>query len=232
MKIEESWMGLDWLSDARSLLEWMTLLGNKSAIMLVRHSERLVNLNPSDTLKAELTPTGHEMAIEFGRRLPRRRKITLLHSPNIRTTQTAERIAEGVANAGGTLSEISYVDILWGPESDYLQFSALLEEHGFPEVYRRWIKGKIPQDVFEPIDQFVKRFTPYTIDRLENMEPNSIDVLITHDLVIDIAQRKFLNIDTDTEWFDVPFLSGLGFTKTDDIIIGRYRGLDYPLTKL
>ena len=232
MKIGNSWTGLEWLSDARSLLEWTVQLEDKPVMLLVRHSERPINLSPSDTLKAELTPTGHEMAIEFGRRLPRGKKITLLHSPNVRTTQTAERIAEGVADIGGKVSSISSMDILWGPESDYFKFSTLLEEHGFPEVYRRWIDGQIPPDVFEPIDQFVERFATSTIKRMENTESNSLEVLVSHDIVIDIAQRRFLKIETSAEYFDIPFLGGLGFTKTDDTILGRHRGSDFPLAVL
>jgi broad specificity phosphatase PhoE len=169
------------------------------------------------------------MAIEFGRRLPIGKKVTLLHSPNIRTTQTAERIAEGVVENGGIVSHISSVDVLWGPESDYHQFASLLEEHGFPEVYRRWIRGEIPPEVFEPIDRFVERFTPHTITRLANAEPDSVEVLVTHDLVVDIAQRKFLGINTNADCFDIPFLGGLGFTKTANRIVGRYNSSDFPL---
>lgn len=229
MNSNDSWTSLEWLSDARSLLEWTAHLGTQPTTLLVRHSERIVDLSPSDTLKAELTPAGHEMAIEFGRRLPKGKKVTLLHSPNIRTTQTAERMAEGIADSGGTVSSVVSMDVLWGPESDYFQFASLLKKHGFPEIYRRWINGEIPPSVFEPIDQFVERFASCTITRLENAEPNTIEVIVTHDLVIDIAQRKFLAISTDADSFDIPFLGGVGFTKTDDKIIGRYNGSNYSL---
>jgi broad specificity phosphatase PhoE len=229
MNSHDNWDKFEWLSDARSLLEWVSQLGDSPSSLLVRHSERLVNLNPSDTLKAELTPAGHEMAREFGRRLPKGKTVSLFHSPNIRTTQTAERITEGVAETGGTVSEIIPMDILWGPNSDYYRFAALLKEHGFPEVYRRWMNGEIPPDVFEPIDQYIERFSPCIIDRLEKTKPDSIDVLITHDLVIDIAQRKFMEINTDAGNFDIPFLGGLGFARTDGRIIGRHDGSDFPL---
>lgn len=230
MDSSDRWISLEWLSDARSLIEWSTQLGNRPAILLVRHSERLVNLSPSDTIKAELTPTGHEMAIEFGRSLPHGKKIALFHSPNIRTTQTAQRIAEGIVDIGGTVPHISSLDILWGPESDYSQFALLLNEYGFPEVYRRWINGKIPPDVFEPADRFITRLIPYSIGRLENTIPDSIEVLVTHDLVIDIVQRKFLGINTGAENFDIPFLGGLGFSKSDGIILGHHNGQNYPPT--
>ncbi|MHA1636609.1 MAG: histidine phosphatase family protein [Candidatus Thorarchaeota archaeon] len=229
MDSTDRWTDLEWLVDARSLIEWTTQLGNIPTILLVRHSERLVNLSPSDTLKAELTPTGHEMAIAFGRNLPQGKKITLLHSPNIRTKQTAERIAEGILDTGGSSPHISSSDILWGPESDYSKFASLLNEHGFPEVYRRWINGNISPDVFEPMDQFIKRLIPYSIDRLELAKPDSIEVLVTHDLVIDIAQRKFLGINTGADNFDIPFLGGLGFSKSDGIIQGYHKGQNYPL---
>jgi broad specificity phosphatase PhoE len=169
------------------------------------------------------------MAIEFGRRLPRGKEITLLHSPNIRTTQTAERIAEGVTDIGGTVSHISPMDILWGPVSDYYRFNRLLQEHGYPEVYRRWLKGGIPPEVFEPIDKYGKRFNHSILNRLAKADSATYEVLITHDLVIDIVQRTFLGINTDAEWFDIPFLGGLGFTKIDGRIGGRHKGSDFPL---
>ena len=54
-------------------------------------------------------------------------------------------------------------------------------------------------------------------------------MLVTHDLVVDIAQRKFLNICTDESHFAIPFLGGLGFTRTAGGITGRYNGSDYQL---
>ena len=111
MNSNYSWDKLEWLSDARSLLDWVVEFENSPAALLVRHSERLVNLSPSDTLKAELTPVGHEMAREFGRRLPKEKKVTLLHSPNIRTKQTAERIAEGVEEKGGKTGAYEIVGV-------------------------------------------------------------------------------------------------------------------------
>ena len=128
------------------------------------------------------------------------------------------------------IAQISSADMLWGPESDYSQFASLLNEHGFPEVYRRWINGKISPDVFESMDRFITRFIPYSIGRLEKAKPDSIEVLVTHDLVIDIAQRKFLGINTGAENFDIPFLGGLGFSKSDGIIQGYHNGHNYPLT--
>ena len=98
MNPADEWASIDWLSDARALVEWVNNLEHASLI-IIRHSERLVNLSPNETLKAELTPVGHQMAKEFGRRLPINKQITVLHSPNIRTTQTAERISEGVIDA-------------------------------------------------------------------------------------------------------------------------------------
>jgi broad specificity phosphatase PhoE len=109
----DSWDSLEWLSDARGLLEWIPQLGTKPAVLLLRHSERRVGLSVIDALEVELTPVGHEIAQEFGRRLPKGKKITLLHSPHIRTTQTAERIAEGVSDNGGTISHLASMDILW-----------------------------------------------------------------------------------------------------------------------
>ena len=80
------------------------------------------------------------------------------------------------------------------------------------------------------MDRFIKRFIPYSIGRLETAKPDSIEVLVTHDLVIDIAQRKFLGINTGAVNFDIPFLGGLGFSKSDGLIQGYHNGQNYPLT--
>ena len=121
------------------------------------------------------------------------------------------------------------MDILWGPESNYSKFASLLSEFGFPEVYRRWINGNIPNEVFEPLDRFFERFLPHTLGRLYEAEPNSLEIHVTHDLVIDIAQRKFLGINTESDSFDIPFLGGLGFVKTEGIVQGYHKQENYPL---
>ena len=228
MSLDNEWASYDWLSDARTLVKWVNDLDSPSLI-IIRHSERLVNLSPSDTLKAELTQVGHQMAIEFGRRLSTNKQITILHSPNIRTTQTAERISEGVLDAGGSIIRKEKLDILWGLESDYSKFASLLSEYGFSEVYSRWINEQIPDEVFEPIDHFFERFLPHTLGRLSKAEPNSLEIHVTHDLVIDIAQRKFLGINMESDYFDIPFLGGLGFVKTEGAVQGYHRQEYYPL---
>jgi len=228
MNPADEWNSYDWLSEARTLVEWVNNLESASMI-IIRHSERLVNLSPSETLKAELTPVGHQMAKEFGRRLSTNKQVTILHSPNIRTTQTAERISEGVMDAGGVVIHKEKLDILWGPESDYSRFEALLSEFGFPEVYRRWIHGQIPTEIFEPLDQFFKRFLPHTLGRLSKADPDSLEIHVTHDLVIDIAQRKFLGIKTESDYFDIPFLGGLGFTKMKGAVKGYHKQEHLPL---
>ena len=228
MNSSDEWSSYEWLSEARNLVRWVNTLKHASLI-LIRHSERLVNLSPSETLKAELTQVGHQMAKEFGRRLPTNKPITILHSPNIRTTQTAERISEGVVDAGGSIIRQEKLDILWGPESDYSKFASLLTEFGFSEVYSRWINGLIPNEVFEPIDHFFERFLPHTLGRLSKAESNALEIHVTHDLVIDIAQRKFLGINTEYNYFDIPFLGGLGFVKTEGAVQGYHRQEYYPL---
>ena len=78
MNPDNEWTSHDWLSDARTLVKWVNNL-EYASLILIRHSERLVNLSPSETLNAELTPVGHQMAIEFGRRLPTNKQITILN---------------------------------------------------------------------------------------------------------------------------------------------------------
>ena len=82
---------------------------------------------------------------------------------------------------------------------------------------------------YEPLDEFLGRFTSYIINRLEKVEPDSVEVIITHDIVIDIIQRKFLGIVTGAYNLNIPFLGGLGFTKRNGKIIGRCKGSDFPL---
>ncbi|MHA1480020.1 MAG: histidine phosphatase family protein [Candidatus Thorarchaeota archaeon] len=228
MNSADEWSSYEWLSEARNLVRWVNTLKPPSLI-LIRHSERLVNLSPSATIKAELTKVGHQMAKEFGRRLPTNKQIIILHSPNIRTTQTAERISEGVVDAGGSIIRQEKLDILWGPESDYSKFASLLTEFGFSEVYSRWINGLIPNEVFEPIDHFFERFLPHTLGRLSKAESNTLEIHVTHDLVIDIAQRKFLGINTESNYFDIPFLGGLGFVKIESTVQGYHKQENYPL---
>ena len=85
------------------------------------------------------------------------------------------------------------------------------------------------KEVFEPIEQYIKRFVPPTLDRLKVTKPNSVHIIVTHDLVIDIAQRKFLGVNTGADDFDIAFLGGLGLAIIDGVIRGYQNGQEVPL---
>ena len=72
MVSEHEWNTLDWLEEARSLLDWLSTLDSGPVLLMVRHSERLEDLDVSSTMGAELTDFGHKIALEFGRKLPKR----------------------------------------------------------------------------------------------------------------------------------------------------------------
>jgi phosphohistidine phosphatase SixA len=105
MNSEYKWETVDWLRDARQLVDWVNGQAGSRVMLMIRHSHRLVNRGFQASLTAELTPIGHETSVEFGRRLPTDRPVSIFYSPHIRTEQTAERIAEGAYSHGTDCGE-------------------------------------------------------------------------------------------------------------------------------
>lgn len=217
--MSESWDSASWLREAKSLLRWIKEREDSPTMLMIRHSERLEDLDVMGTVKAELTDGGHALAIDFGKRLPREKNAIVFHSPHIRTTQTAERIIEGLKGVGGNALLGGKVRVLLGAPGNVERFVAIAEEIGFDEFYHRWANGSMDEETIMPLDEYLESLIPETFMRLAKARSNILQIHVTHDIVVAAARRAFLELDSDSG-LAVPFLSGFAITKTAN----GYRG--------
>jgi broad specificity phosphatase PhoE len=220
---EREWNVIDWLEEAQSLLEWLDTLDSGPVLLMIRHSERPEDIDVPTTIQIDLTESGHDLAVEFGKRLSKNWRTTIFHSPHIRTTQTAERIAEGLQGAGGNLFEIERLNVLLGGRGDIEKIVTLAHNIGFSEFYWRWKRNEIPTETIEPIDDYLKRLTQHVSDRFSKADTNDLHIHVTHDIVIAASRMIYLVLPTD-EGLVVPFLGGYGIARYDQALVGFKSG--------
>ncbi len=209
MNSEYEWETVGWLRDARQLVDWVNGQADNRIMLMIRHSHRLVNRGFQASLTAELTPIGHETSVEFGRRLPTDRPVSIFYSPHIRTEQTAERIAEGFSESGGDLVLMKELGILLGANADPGKYAAFAGEIGWSRTYQLWSKDMIPEDTIERMTAYTQRLHPHTLERLAEDSRNSLHIHVTHDMVVAACRWTYLVIKSDPG-LDVQFLGGFG----------------------
>jgi broad specificity phosphatase PhoE len=223
MNIKHEWETIDWLGDARQLVNWVNDQAGNSVMLMIRHSHRLVNRGFQASMTAELTAIGHETSIEFGRRLPIDRPVSIFYSPHIRTEQTAERIAEGLSDSGGNLVLMKELGILLGANADPMKYAAFAGEIGWAQTYHLWSKDMIPEDTLERMKAYGQRLHPYTLEPLAEDDRDSLHIHVTHDMVVAACRWTYLTIKNDPG-LDVQFLGGFGVVRADDAFSGFVDG--------
>ena len=223
MNIKHEWETIDWLRDAQQLVDWVNDQAGNSVMLMIRHSHRLVNRGFQASMTAELTPIGHDTSVEFGRRLPADRPVSIFYSPHIRTEQTAEGIAEGLSDGGGNLVLMKELGILLSANADPMKYAAIAGEIGWARTYQLWSKDTIPEDTIEKMDAYTQRLLPYTLEKLAEDNDDSLYIHVTHDMVVAACRWKYLTIKNDPG-LDVQFLGGFGIVGADDAFRGFVNG--------
>ena len=226
--MSQDWEQTNWLADAKSLLGWVKRTCDSPTMIMIRHSERLEDLDVQGTIRAELTDLGHRMAIEFGENLPSGRPIIIFHSPHVRTTQTAERILQGTGSKAGDAKLGGKQKVLLGAPGNIERFVAIAERIGFAEFYHRWADGTMDESTILPLNDYLERLIPATIRRLVEAGENVLHIHVTHDIVVAAAKQAFLDLDDDAG-LQIPFLGGFGIAKTESGYIGFIQGEEKQL---
>jgi len=223
MNSGHEWGTVEWLRDARLLVDWVNGQAGNRVMLMIRHSHRLVNRGFQASLTAELTPIGHETSVELGQRLPTDRPVSIFYSPHIRTEQTAERIAEGLSESGGDLVLMKELGILLGANADPRKYAAYAGEIGWPRTYQLWSRDMISEDTIERMKAYTQRLHPHTLERLAEDSRDSLHIHVTHDMVVAACRWMYLTIKSDSG-LDVQFLGGFGIVGADDAFRGFVGG--------
>jgi broad specificity phosphatase PhoE len=174
---------ISWGKPAAQLLtQCKTLVDNKPAVMIIRHSERANIEKPSEVRAAGLTETGREAARVFGQLLPENRRIRLYHSPVSRCRETAECILEGAVESGKEAELLGGLGILEGPRSDFEKFSECLIRD-WPNSINFWLSGRYHSSMVESSLDYSKRASlELGLDR--GVDSGDLVLYVAHDLPI------------------------------------------------
>jgi broad specificity phosphatase PhoE len=211
----DKWLELEWLEDARNLIDWAKDVESENQVILfVRHSHRLHSDDQNKLLHMKLTPLGHEMAKQFGQHLPNRGVLEVFHSEHPRCVETAQGIVEGyksnnqIALIGGAIRE------LLGPLV-HTSIGDELIDFGIDGFINKWAKGKFPLSQIERLEDYGTRLWEKTVLQVNVAKKAKLLVHVSHDLVLMSMRRAVLGVEAMKEnW--IPFLGGFGLTKIDD----------------
>lgn len=175
---------LEWSREARGLMEQIrTIQNGNNAMLFLRHSHRLDGKSWEEIRQLRLTDIGKQAAIEFGEQLPRDKQIRLYYSPIERCKETAECLAIGIKNNGGSVQEIKEMRIL----GEYLG-----NGDGIGELFTRdrkqfvnyWAANHYPPQIIEPLGDYSKRTAEITWKVHQSAQKHALDIFITHDTTI------------------------------------------------
>ena len=222
-KLDE-WSNLGWLADARRLVDWTNHQDIGHPVMLViRHSHREQSTDVHELREKRLTELGHRMAFQFGKRLEKQRDIEIFYSSHPRCHETAQDIAESCNAKGDQARLISDLRVLLGPKGSGGSISAEMMKIGGPEFIKKWIQGKWTNEIIWPVEEFREAFTKEIMGRFYSASENTLQIHVTHDLVLMITKYFLFGVTPSREnW--TPFLGGFGVAMTDDQPVGYESG--------
>ncbi|MHA1937324.1 MAG: histidine phosphatase family protein [Candidatus Thorarchaeota archaeon] len=207
------WNMQGWLADARNLIVWSNSIETQAPLMLlVRHSHRVAIRTLSEMSDTGITTLGKAMAFEFGLRLPARESVKILHSPIPRCKQTANEIARGITQEGGNVQSVKSNDLLLGPVVTDMQIWNEVGEDGVrvASFVTSWERGVFGKGI-EPFEEFSKRLTRGTLNKLKSMDPGSLHIYVTHDLFL-MGARRTLHSEEAHINQRPPYLGGYGLS--------------------
>jgi broad specificity phosphatase PhoE len=204
------------------------LAQRRPVALVLRHAERFPVRDLTNPLDALLTEQGKADSIDFGRDISGLAPLTLFHSPVERCRQTAEGIAHGVGEKGGTAELAGAADHLGGPyvKSTYDAVPRIVREYGMSRFLRTWFDGNLPGDDLLALPEAAELIFGYILRTLEDVETNT--AMITHDWTIMILREYFLELPHEEVGFP-GFLDGMAVYRTEEGLKAYYHGVEYTV---
>ncbi|MBD3408144.1 MAG: hypothetical protein GF411_18630 [Candidatus Lokiarchaeota archaeon] len=209
----EKWNQIDWLTNARELVNWIQERSSDDRIMLfLRHSHREVIKDHSEQFNTGLTDLGKNMAYEMGTRLPTNFPTKIWFSFVPRCYETAEEISQAIEERGGKIIEKDNLPILVAPEFNDEAVWENLQPDGknVHEFVNKWAEGEFG-NMIQNFDEYREILLGDTLERLKKEETPMFHIHVTHDLAI-MALKRILVDEPLTSQDREPFLGGIGIT--------------------
>lgn len=213
---KSKWDELDWLEGIRRIVEWVqTREDSESVMLLLRHSHREILRDHKDMLGGGLTELGKQTSFEVGQRLPISRSAHFFFSIVPRCYETAEWMAKGFTEKGGSVIDMDPLPPLVGPEYSEQEVWGNLNPNGenVTEFVNRWAQGDFGTAI-EPLEEYQARIVKETVERAESHPEPVTHVHITHDLGLMCIKRLLLGRPLEEDDRE-PYLGGLGVSVAE-----------------
>ncbi|MHA1720400.1 MAG: histidine phosphatase family protein [Promethearchaeota archaeon] len=222
---------VSWGKGALSLLAKLkngNLIKKVPTILMLRHSEREEPEILEEIFNAPLTERGRKAAYEFGNNLPRKYNYHFFHSPVERCKNTAEEIRRGLSNTDSAFS-IEPLESLYKVVCDYEKFKTNLKRTQM-KFLDYWIGNFYDPNEIEPALAVAERMAEDLRKIIKNQDGNTINVFVSHDFHVILAQFFWTGILATNEW--IQYLDGFIMQFLDDKMIfyskNETREVSYP----
>ena len=172
---------------------------DKPAIIYLRHSKADYSKfkKPSD---GTLTEEGEKAALEFGELLPENYRYRIFHSSYPRARITAEKIHQGLINRNVKSEILGTQPCLIFSNSKDQQIAAYLKRDGEHAFLYNWLSGRYPPKDVEPAPDLAKRSAFIVTRNLRESSPGTIDLYLTHDIIIAPIMFHWFGACLPKEW--------------------------------
>lgn len=191
--------------------------------IMIRHAERDPISSVREIDLVGLTEAGSAAARDLGRRLAHYPELRVFHSPVARCERTGTAIAEGAAEGGSRVLEVSRESLLGGSYTiDRTRAFAKAEELG-SQFLRVWFSGDLEPGLMRPFDDSLHEHLSLVRKGLETSTPRKLLIVyVTHDWNVSVVREGLLGIrNEDAGWPE--YLDGVSFALRSGQLQCRFR---------
>jgi len=208
------------------LAEVLTKHRDSSGVgLLIRHArrERIADATAAAAFSAALTDQGREQARAFGAAVSPSSPVRLHYSPVPRCEDTAQLVAEGVVQSGGSATVGGPRRILGASfVKDERRLIATFATLGLRGFMRAWFNGELNPEVTEDPKQAGDALLGALLHSSEEAHPAAVEINVSHDVVV--LALLGLAWDVADEAFPWPgFLDGVLYRRSETGAILWYR---------
>ncbi len=191
--------------------------------LLVRHAEREHIGDVMKMFDALLTEKGRADAFALGKELARTGPVVLRHSPVTRCRETAEMIAAGIVEAGGSAEMRGATNDLGGfyLVGDGREMIPLIRKHDFLPFVRLWFDGALQPGLMMPLADAARAQLAFLDAQLADDVHSYINV--SHDWNVMLLREHYFNMRHDN--LGAPaYLDGISCVREGGILRLRASG--------
>ncbi len=191
--------------------------GIKRLSVIIRHSERFFSKNADMEPFMELTRTGKDLAVEFGRTLRENPSPKLFSSFMGRCIETAYLIEKGYSQKYGCWVDHNFIDKTLSPfyVKNVEKAIPQIEEQGNDLFIRNWFDNLIDENIMENPEKTSTILSEFMVEKIKGLEENQIAICVSHDWNIYPLKEFKLNLKHETSG-NIGYLDGIIFFEKEN----------------